>query len=306
MEKTVAPVILFVYNRPIHTQKTLEALGANKLATSTDLIIFSDGNKGESDAKGVELTRQLFEKEYPFKSVVLHKSAKNKGLAKSIIDGVTQVLTEYPRAIVLEDDLITTSGFLTYMNQALEYYDNSAVYSISGYTPPIEIPKDYEHSTFVTQRICSWGWATWKNRWMEVKWSIENFDQFYSDAKAIKRFNVIGNDVSPMLFKYQQGKISSWAIRFAYHTFISGGVAIYPTNSLVSNLGTDGSGTHMRASQKYSVKTTEFIDPTKFCNPLIENNLIIDRFRKFYNTSLFRLSINSFKRWIYLLTRNKH
>lgn len=306
MEKTVAPVILFVYNRPIHTLKTLEALAANTLAESTDLIIFSDGNKGETDAENVAQTRQLFEKSYPFKSITLHKSLQNKGLAKSIIEGVTLVLTEYPIAIVLEDDLITTSGFLTYMNQALEYYENSAVYSISGYTPPIEIPKDYEFSTFVTQRICSWGWATWSNRWKEVRWDVEDFDKFFSDSKAVKSFNVMGNDVTPMLFKYQQGIINSWAIRFAYHTFKSDGVAIYPTASLVSNFGVDGSGTHMRASHKYSVTTTKFVDPTKFCNPLNKNSLITKKFRKFYNTSLFRLSINSFKRWVYLLTHDRH
>ena len=306
MEKTVAPVILFVYNRPIHTQKTLDALAANTLAASTDLIVFSDGNKGESDAEDVAQTRRLFENNYPFKSIVLHKSSHNKGLAKSIIEGVSQVLNEYPTTIVLEDDLITTSGFLTYMNEALSYYENSSVYSISGYTPPIVIPEDYQLSTFVTGRICSWGWATWRSKWQGVKWEIEDFDSFFRDSEIVNRFNGMGNDVTPMLFKYQKRVINSWAIRFAYHTFKSKGVAIYPTKSLVSNLGVDGSGTHMKSSRKYKVETTEYINSELFCNPLNQNSLIVKRFRRFYNTSLFRLLINSFNRWIYLLIPNKH
>lgn len=304
MEMTLAPIVLFVYNRPTHTQKTLEALGANRLASVSDLIVFSDGYKNDDDDKiNVELTRKIFENSLPFKSVTINKAPKNRGLAKSIIEGVTEVLAKHPTVIVLEDDLITSPSFLEYMNHALSFYNQSHVYSISGYTPPVDIPSNYGYSTYSTGRICSWGWATWRDKWQQVKWSVDDFESFFKDSKEVSRFNAMGDDLSPMLLKFKQEVISSWAIRFAYHTFKSGGIAIYPTKSLVANLGVDGSGTHMKATRKYHVVLATSIDNELFCSPFEANIQIIREFRRFYNTSRFRYAINLVKRWTYLILK---
>ena len=56
---TVAPVLLFTYNRPSHTRQTLEALMNNHLCNDSELYIFSDGYKDDSDKKNVQKVRKL-------------------------------------------------------------------------------------------------------------------------------------------------------------------------------------------------------------------------------------------------------
>ena len=123
-----APVVIFVYNRPEHTKKTIEALAENYLAKETDVFIFSDAAKNEKATANVQLTRKYIESipdKNLFKSVEIIKASKNKGLANSVISGVTEIIGKFGKVIVVEDDLVTSKDFLQYMNGALEYYKNN-------------------------------------------------------------------------------------------------------------------------------------------------------------------------------------
>jgi GT2 family glycosyltransferase len=136
----LAPIALFVYNRPWHTRQTVEALKKNQLFDSSDLIILSDGAKDQASAQKVEEVRQYLRTISGFKSVKIIERDCNIGLAQSIISGVTQVINEYGRVIVMEDDLVTSPFFLRYMNDALECYENEdKVISIHGYCYPISV-----------------------------------------------------------------------------------------------------------------------------------------------------------------------
>ncbi|HQI44432.1 MAG TPA: glycosyltransferase family 2 protein, partial [Dysgonamonadaceae bacterium] len=64
-----APILLFVYNRPTHTLKTLNALRQNKLSDQSELFIFSDGYKSEADKAEVEKVRTLIRSVEGFKAV---------------------------------------------------------------------------------------------------------------------------------------------------------------------------------------------------------------------------------------------
>ena len=163
-DKELSPIALFVYNRPEHTRQTITALQKNRLAKTSDLIVFSDGAKNSKDQEGVDEVRSFVQNIYGFRSVTVNLSERNKGLAKSIIDGVTDVANRYGRVIVLEDDLIVSSSFLDYMNGALEYYsENDQVMHVSGYWYPIESESLPE--TFFLRVPSSWGWATWARAW---------------------------------------------------------------------------------------------------------------------------------------------
>ena len=56
-ERKTAPVILFTYNRPEHTRRTIEALAKNELAQDTELFVFSDAAKKEADRGKVQEIR---------------------------------------------------------------------------------------------------------------------------------------------------------------------------------------------------------------------------------------------------------
>ncbi|GAO29733.1 glycosyltransferase [Geofilum rubicundum] len=248
------PVVLFCYNRPDHVQKTLSALSANEGALDTPLIVFSDGPATTRDVALVKSVRRLLSIVQGFKSVRIVCSEGNKGLSASVIDGVSEVLSTFDACLVLEDDLETAPYFLKFMNEALWQYKNDGhIFSVSGYCPPIAIPKDYSLDSFLFPRINSWGWGTWRDRWEKVDWSVADFQPFISNKAMREQLAEQGADLPVMLLKQQQGKIASWAVRFNQACFNLGMTNVYPVQSLVSNRGADGSGTHMKHSGKYAV-----------------------------------------------------
>ena len=119
-----APIALFVYKRPEHTRQTIAALRENLLAADSDLVVFSDAPRSEVDMSAVAEVRQLLASLDGFKSITVIERTQNLGLANSIIDGVNMLCSKYGRVIVVEDDLVTSPYFLTYMNDGLRCYEN--------------------------------------------------------------------------------------------------------------------------------------------------------------------------------------
>lgn len=237
----LSPIALFVYNRPEHTRKTLEALSKNFLATSSKLYVFSDGakdNASASDIKAINEVREIIKSVQWCKEVEVHESKCNKGLAKSIIEGVGLIFNSFDRIIVLEDDIVTTPNFLDFMNKSLQYYSNmKKVYSISGYSTKIKIDSDYKYDVYYTGRASSWGWATWKDRWKGIDWSVSDYPEFSKSLKLKRQFNKWGSDMTSMLQKQMTGKIDSWAIRWCYHQFKYRLLTVTPIESKVINIG---------------------------------------------------------------------
>ncbi len=293
-----APVAIFTYNRPEHLRQILSSLKANKEAGNTSLYLFSDGPKNPGDEQRVGEVRQIIRQTKGFKEVHKVEQPHNKGLAASIIQGVSEVLSKHPSCIVLEDDLVVSRWFLRFMNQGLDqYYNHRDIFSISGYCPPIAIPEAYPHQAFRFGRINSWGWATWADRWQSIDWEVCDFEAFIRDKNGVRRLQKLGKDLPVMLLKQQMGEINSWAVRFNQACFRSGQTNIYPVQSLVSNSGADGTGTHMRASRKFRVEMAPHaLSPL----PAEEHPGISRAFRNFYEPSLYRRIINwaKIKRYI--------
>jgi glycosyltransferase involved in cell wall biosynthesis len=266
----LAPVVLFVYNRPDHTGATLEALARNTLAPKSDLIIFSDAPKNEAAVPAVRAVRELIAGAGGFASVRVVERDRNFGLARSIISGVTEIINARGRVIVLEDDLVTTPQFLQYMNDALDHYERDPkAFSIGGYQFPertMAIRPGYGHDTYASYRCCSWGWATWRDRWSRIDWDMSYFDAFMADPDQQARFNRGGPDMAQMLQHQKEGKIDSWAIRFCHAHFAADMRCIYPVKSLVDNIGLDGSGVHCGEDphRRHEALDESFL-PKEFC-----------------------------------------
>lgn len=290
----LAPIVLFAYKRPLHLKSTLEALRKNPLAAQSQLIVFSDGAKNETEVALVAQSREVLRSIEGFSSVTIHEAAQNQGLANSVIKGVSQVLAEYGKAIVLEDDMICTPDFLNFMNDGLEYYqDNFQIFSLSGYSFPLSIPEEYPHQVYALPRASSWGWATWQDRWQLADWEMSDFIVFQKDRQVQQKFNEGGADLSPMLFRQQRGKIDSWAIRWIYTHFKHQGLAVYPRESRIQNIGLDGSGTHSPKTARYlsqvNAKAYSFVK-----NPEV-HPLILASLQHFFARSFVRSWIDYFQ-----------
>ena len=273
---TVSPIVLFVYNRPEHTKQTLSALQKNDLANESELYIYSDAPKSDESNKGVIQVRELINKIKGFKKVTVIEREENWGLAASIIEGVTTLVNEFGKIIVLEDDLVTSPYFLRYMNDGLNMYQNdNKVASIHGYVYPIEGLPD---SFFIKGADC-WGWATWKRAWDIFE---PNGQKLLDElkAKGLEKEADFNNSYgySQMLKDQIKGRNDSWAIRWYMSAFLKNMLTLYPGQSYVKNIGNDDSGTHCAASDMFSVElSNKFLSEEKIIED-VENREKIEIF----------------------------
>ncbi len=297
----LAPIVLFVYNRPWHLKQTLSSLKRNELAQNSMLYIFSDGPKSESDRKFVDEVREIIKAVDGFKTIDIILRDKNLGLANSVISGVSEVIKKYEHVIVLEDDMTFSKNFLEYMNKILFFYQHDMnVFSISGYNFPILIPSSYKDEIYFSPRASSWGWATWQNRWDKADWNITDFNNFINDRDAVKTFNQGGDDLTLMLKKQVKGKIDSWAVRWCYAHYKNKAYCAYPTKSFVMNIGTDKSGTHLKKTTKYNVELNENSTPQNLPKNIFVDEQILKNFQYFFKKNILQKIYNDLKRMISL------
>lgn len=249
-----APISLFVYNRPWHTRQAVESLLANPGAAHSPLYIFSDAPRGAAASEAVAEVRSYIRSIAGFKTVTIIERETNFGLARSIIDGVTRLCEEYGRVIVMEDDLVTSPNFLSYMNDALTHYENEGrVMQIAGYMFPVSL--ELEEDALFLPFTSSWGWATWERAWHHFDAKGSGYQRLVDDQNLRLAFDLKGNyRYFRMLESQLRGETDSWAIRWYLSVFLMNGLTLYPKKTLVGNLGFDGSGVNCVAS---SVKESE-------------------------------------------------
>lgn len=258
----LAPIVIFAYKRPDSLRVLTESLKTNPLYEESKKHVFVDGPKDASEVEKVEEVIAFAKTITPH----VYVSETNKGLGTSVIDGVTSIVKQYGKAIVLEDDLLLMPGFLTYMNQALDAYcGDDRIFSVCGYSLKINRPRDYRGDVYLGVRASSWGWGTWADRWNSVDWSVSDFERLRADKRARKAFNRGGSDMYGMLRDYMDGKNNSWAIRFCYAQFRQGRYSVHPFLSLVDNDGFGAEATNCR--QKYSRFRIERNSSTSFVLP---------------------------------------
>lgn len=250
--QTFAPIALFVYNRPQHTSRTLKFLSQNELAAESRLFIFSDGAKSQEEVQNVAEVRELLKNISGFKSVEVIERKENMGLANSIIAGVGRLVKDYKQVIVFEDDLITSPHTLTYFNEALnKYRDTTQVMHIGAYMynlKNIQLPE-----TFFYRAATSWGWATWDRAWQHFEPNIDTLMAQF-DAKKKKAFSIEHHmNFWKQMEDFKKGKNNSWAIRWYASIFLKGGLTLNPAQSMVNNIGHDGSGVHSGINDIYNV-----------------------------------------------------
>ncbi len=277
----LAPIVLFVYNRPEHTQACLEYLERNELAAESELYIFADGAKPGSE-EAVAAVREVIARPWKFKRLTIEACEQNRGLAANIITGVTSVLKQHDRIIVLEDDLVVSPYFLRFMNDALEVYkDEPRVGHIQAcdFTQDPALP-----DTFLIKFTGSWGWATWRRAWQYFNPNgQELLERFESDSALSREFDFNGRyKFVRMLRRQVNGENNSWAIRWNASLFLQDILSLNVGRSLVRNIGFDGSGTHCGCETLYDSQL--YMSPLRVekITPIEENREARKAFERYY------------------------
>jgi len=243
------PIAVFAYNRPLHLDKALIALGKCARLDRCKIFIYCDGQKDERSAQAIRDTRILaHEWAIRLAATVIERSI-NLGAGRSVSQGVTELCQQFGRVIVVEDDVVVSPDFVRYMLEALDKYgDDERVYQISGYQYPINNEQDC--GCFFLPFPASWGWATWQRAWQHFDWDMAGASEALRRWRTRKRFDLGGSyPYSRALYAQLAGDIDAWDIQWYWTVFKAHGLALYPAISLTCNIGFDGSGTHYRRAE---------------------------------------------------------
>lgn len=274
-----APIILFTYRRAAHTKRCIESLKQSPLASESILYIFSDAAKGGADMVDVLAVRSYIKSITGFKEVIIVEATQNRGLADSVIYGVGKVLDKHGRAIVIEDDLVLSPHFLSYMNEALDMYEDvEEVININSHV--LSSPMTFDDN-FLISFANSWGWATWKRGWRYFEPDANKLLAKIKEEKREREFNM-GYHFTRMLKEQCNGKINSWAVRWNASLFVNRKLSLNVGKPLVTNSGFGAGATHCNTPDLFSVKLyADEIHP-QMITPIEESQEMRNKLRKTY------------------------
>ena len=255
------PIVVFAYNRATQLRMVLERLVDAENIERHDVIVYIDGPKRERDVEGVaqveQAVKQVRENRLPRLEIV--RREKNYGCQKNISTAITSVINQYGCVIVVEDDVLVSRTFLTYMDAALEFYkDDERIWGVNGHQCPyMRIPQSYPYDIYLSPRNLCTGWATWADRWNGVDFEIRDWPDFIANAENRQRVENAGIDIRDMLDKHYRGKLNSWALPCTYYMIKNNLYMIEPRRPLTKNVGFGIESVHcgnreeMWAHQKY-------------------------------------------------------
>lgn len=302
-------IAIFAFNRPDLLQRTLTALAANELVDKASLTIFCDGPRHEKDEPGTRAVRELAKKARGFATVEVVERPKNMGCAASIIDGLTEMFRLHERLIVIEDDIVTSSYTLRFLSEGLaRYADNEKVFNIAAWSPPHiarNIPANYPYDVYAIPRFNCWGWASWRDRFQDIDWDVQDYQIFKNSPQLRKAFNAGGDDLSSMLDDQIQGKIDTWDIRADYARFKKNMLGINPVRSYALNIGM-GSGTHTTTATTYWDSDISLaVEHPRFMDEVSVDYYIHKIYLSCYNRKKCSLPVRVIKKVYKILTDNK-
>jgi len=281
-------VAIFAFNRPNHLKKTLKSLSQNLNANNYDIFIFCDGPKNNSDKKKIKEVRKISKNYGNFKSKKYFFRKANYGLYNSLKYGISKVLKLKKSVIILEDDIITNKYFLNFMFNALNFFNNQKnIGSVTGYSYA-----NCDQDMFLSQRHASWGWGTWRHVWDKMKWDNKYIKKYMKKKNFKKEFNRAGNDMHQLLEEQLDGQIDTMDIIFNFNCFIKKKFCVCPKNSMLYNIGLDGTGIHCKKNDKVFNNFDKNFYPNNYKKLKVENKIL----KNIYN---------SFKTPMYLRIKNK-
>jgi GT2 family glycosyltransferase len=279
----LAPIALFVYNRPQFTLRTLESISDNGLAQDSELFIYADGPKANANPvqlAAIDEVRKIIRSKKWCKNVTVIESAVNQGLAPSIIHGVTETVNRYQKVIVIEDDVVVSKYFLRFMNEGLEKYkDENKVFSLGSWNYYYDTASA---DTYFIRLPDTIAWASWKRAWDHFEPDTQKIYTQLTKRGLLHEFNLNGRFPYENMLKHQlEGKVNSWAIRWTATAFLNNSLTLYPSRSLSKHIGFGADSTHVKTAD-YNADLVLADTPIQLNDlPLINDDSAIDAFINF-------------------------
>lgn len=276
--KTYAPIALFVYNRYDHVKKVVNAIKKNSIAKKSKIYVFSDFSETDKEQKKIKKIRKYLKKINGFKKISIIERKKNYGTSKNITTGLNYIFKTYDKCIIIEDDILVSTNFLYQINYFLNKYNlKDKIASVEGHMYPVPFDKNISEYYFIRGAGC-WGWGTWKKSWKNYEKSAQKLiNKFNKNKNLIRDFNY--NNSYPyykMLLKQLNTKKESWAIKWYASNFLKENYTLYFKNSLVKNIGLDGTGVNCKID--YNINQKKFLN--KKINIDIKKKLKEDSYAK--------------------------
>lgn len=255
MQNDYAPILITVYNRSKHFEKCINSLLNNYGSSETDVYIALDYPYRQEDVEENEKVLAFCKKVEGFKSFTVIRREENIGAYKNLTLARDFLFEQNERLIVSEDDNIFSPYFLRYINEGLQkYQDDSGVFAICGYCPPIALDPNID--VFFTPDCMPYGFGMWRSKFKDVDLNSKTFFSFFGNPYVWFKYNNTMGDQHfiSLLAAKLRGNIFT-DVTIGLHKYQRKLVSLAPAQSLVRNIGQDGSGLNSNVNPELQNQT---------------------------------------------------
>jgi hypothetical protein len=210
------------------------------------------------------------------------------------IDYITSFFASQSRAIIMDASAEVSPFVLKYLNSALEFYDNRGVAFISASCPEIEIPLDFQFSSFAMHRPEFFAFATWANVWKKFDLSDNAVYNVFSDSKWLAEFKQACPDLTLDIIN-AKGHHSpiSMQCRLALAACLLSYPTIYPRRSLARSSVRDPKAIVAPLSLNVSL--------SHFTTGIAQEQDLAEQFYRHFKIG----ALDSLKSWFLTLNKNR-
>jgi len=274
-----APILLMTYIRPKNTELLIKLI---RKYNNSKIIVFNDGLKNLKHKFLQKKTREVILKyKKRFKLQILFPK-KNLTQKNNLPYALKEVFRHYDRAIILEDDCIPNKSFFKFCNLLLERYkDDNRISQISGnnFLNFKKFKRRNNDSYFFSKLTSSWGWATWRNRWMNY---YDSDIKIWHKIKNEKWLNDIFNNNKSVkfwskAFNRRYKKLDDdWDRPWTLINLVNNRLNIFPDKNLISNIGDDNQALHSNPKKWNNLKLENMKFPLKHPKVLVCDKIVDD------------------------------
>ncbi len=293
-----APILLTVYNRLEHLKQCIEYLSCCGGADKSELYISSDAAYRVEDELAINDVRAYIKTISGFLKVIPIFHEGNRGLKESYYTSLELIFKKYDRFIFLEDDVVVAPDFLSYMNEALIFYqDDFRIFSISAFSFSTfyRVAREKQNRVYFTNRFYPWGFGQWKSRaLLSTEYTKTDVEESLNDSGFLNRLNANGQDLqSAFLSLMAQKKMLVLDYLHTYHMVRNNLFTVVPYMTKSFNIGHDGSGSRTVKNSRFQKMDLNFLHTPNSYNltPLTKGSVDNSFNRVHFSSPLNRIKL---------------